>query len=1220
MKILKVRFKNLNSLEGEWEIDLTHQAYTSNGIFAITGPTGAGKTTLLDAICVALYGRTPRLKILSKSVNEVMTRQTGECFAEVIFATLRGIFRCHWSQHRARKRPEGELQQPRHEIVDHEKNVVLENMIKNVAATVEDVTGMNFDQFTRSIMLAQGSFAAFLQASADDRAPLLEQITGTEIYSQISQKVHRHTANQLQRYTQMSEELNGLALLSESEEATLQRSVSEKQAESEKLQTTIDTLQKYISWREKIETLKTDIINLEKQYLNIEEQLQARASQRSVLQRAKIASLHTPKYLHLQSLKTLQNEETEEINQIKRNTSTLRQEITRLSEKQEEAIRRFQHAEKILQEERKTVIEVKTLDAQIKDRNERRKEDEIKIRKTQTQIAQIQANIDNLSSQHIGMKKEIDHLYGYLEEHQIDATLIEKIAVFKEKNEQLQLKISNQKQLHQQLEALQKRRINSSLDFEKIKQTHAQSEQAYTKAEEEYSAITEEISTIREKHPDLYPQHEQLTKQLSLLQKLQFLLAEQKKISSEVIVINKYIEVNLAERIESEKEVQNLLEKKVSQEQLIVKQEEIIALNRRIKSYEEERAELQYGVPCPLCGSTAHPYGENTPPATNENTKKLEREKKLLLSIQARITELQTQMIYNRKQHAEYQQKKDDAEQLITSYDKEVVEICQTQGLEKNELVFEKLHDEIKNVESIRAVLAQKQVQLDTLEKAAADVRRKVDVLKEEQTSRERQISADKLRLENICEKENELKKEIQGVDETLVKDLENFAVNITPFGFSTVEQGNLSEILRELDMRKEKWSEAKEKAHSLEEKLRLTENTQQKEHAVFESAKKEYKAIQHSIDILVNELTALTNRRKSLYGEKEPDHEEQKCRELFSTTMQLRDETSETLRTHENKAAFLADQLARLLTSTSKRTAQIEIEQQSLLEALNKDGFVEIEDFKAAGMSEEQILELELLLKDLDESSTRLHTLLTEKKNSLSYELARNMSNENVSSLQTQIGEHKSLLSQILQEIGKLQGKLEDNKKLLLEQKQKRKKLVEQEKELLRWQKLDDLIGSASGKKFRNFAQGITFEIMVDLANKNLQKMSDRYILIRDSIHPLNLQIIDNYRAGDIRTTQNLSGGESFLVSLALALGLSNMAGNNIRVDSFFLDEGFGTLDEETLDIALQTLAGLQQDGKMIGVISHISLLKERLETQIQLIPAPGGHSLIEGPGVRTL
>ncbi len=187
MKILQIRFKNLNSLAGEWAIDFSNAEYTSGGIFAITGPTGSGKTTLLDAVCLALYGRTPRLDRISESTNEVMSRHTGVCFAEIDFETRKGRFRCHWSQRRAREKPSGKLQQPRHEIVDGQTGKVLENKIKDVSRMVEEVCGMDFHQFTRSVLLAQGDFAAFLKASTDERAPILEQITGTEIYSRISE-------------------------------------------------------------------------------------------------------------------------------------------------------------------------------------------------------------------------------------------------------------------------------------------------------------------------------------------------------------------------------------------------------------------------------------------------------------------------------------------------------------------------------------------------------------------------------------------------------------------------------------------------------------------------------------------------------------------------------------------------------------------------------------------------------------------------------------------------------------------------------------------------------------------------------------------------------------------------------------------------------------------------------------------------------------------------
>ena len=160
-------------------------------------------------------------------------------------------------------------------------------------------------------------------------------------------------------------------------------------------------------------------------------------------------------------------------------------------------------------------------------------------------------------------------------------------------------------------------------------------------------------------------------------------------------------------------------------------------------------------------------------------------------------------------------------------------------------------------------------------------------------------------------------------------------------------------------------------------------------------------------------------------------------------------------------------------------------------------------------------------------------------------------------------------------------------------------------------------LIGSADGKKFRNFAQGLTFELMVAQANHHLKKMNNRYILIRDTNQPLNLNVIDTYQAGEIRSTKNLSGGESFLISLALALGLSRMSSNTIRVDSLFLDEGFGSLDEEALESALDTLADLQEENKLIGVISHVAALKERIPLQIEISRKTGGKSSMKGPGI---
>jgi exonuclease SbcC len=214
--------------------------------------------------------------------------------------------------------------------------------------------------------------------------------------------------------------------------------------------------------------------------------------------------------------------------------------------------------------------------------------------------------------------------------------------------------------------------------------------------------------------------------------------------------------------------------------------------------------------------------------------------------------------------------------------------------------------------------------------------------------------------------------------------------------------------------------------------------------------------------------------------------------------------------------------------------------------------------------------------------------------------------------------GELTASLQTIGEETGAIKQTLADNISDSTKIKQKQQKIEAHTKECARWDKLHALIGSADGKKYRNFAQGITFELMVSHANRQLSQMTDRYLLIRDVSEPLELNVIDNYQAGEIRSTKNLSGGESFVVSLALALGLSKMASRTVRVDSLFLDEGFGTLDEEALETALETLSTLQQDGKLIGIISHVPALKERIATRISIVPESGGKSCVRGPGCR--
>jgi exonuclease SbcC len=270
--------------------------------------------------------------------------------------------------------------------------------------------------------------------------------------------------------------------------------------------------------------------------------------------------------------------------------------------------------------------------------------------------------------------------------------------------------------------------------------------------------------------------------------------------------------------------------------------------------------------------------------------------------------------------------------------------------------------------------------------------------------------------------------------------------------------------------------------------------------------------------------------------------------------------------------------------------------------------------------LSEIERNNLMLKAEQLTTEQTELNTRSRDKTELLELERLKQITDLPRIQLADELENLLNELKILQQDVGGIRLKLIDNDSLRLKQQERIKAIDAQKRECSRWDNLHALIGSGDGKKYRNFAQGLTFEMMIGHANRQLQKMSDRYLLIRDETQPLELNVVDNYQAGEIRSTKNLSGGESFIVSLSLALGLSHMASKNVRVDSLFLDEGFGTLDEEALETALETLAGLQQDGKIIGVISHVSALKERIGTQIQVSPQSGGKSVISGPGCRQL
>jgi exonuclease SbcC len=310
----------------------------------------------------------------------------------------------------------------------------------------------------------------------------------------------------------------------------------------------------------------------------------------------------------------------------------------------------------------------------------------------------------------------------------------------------------------------------------------------------------------------------------------------------------------------------------------------------------------------------------------------------------------------------------------------------------------------------------------------------------------------------------------------------------------------------------------------------------------------------------------------------------------------------------HEKKAAAAtrADQLRESQQQIHELTQELE-------QKLQPTVFGSLEGLAAARLPESEVRRIQNEADRLQSESDRLKGALEHVQQDLAT-LRGNGAEEpqKIPEIETELNARRSTQRELAERIGATDHELAvdaANRKLHTEQ---TAAIAEEEKRLGVWTRLHGLIGASDGRKFRRFAQGLSLDVLVHHANQHLKRLTDRYGLRRCSDEELDLEIEDFYQAGVRRPTASLSGGESFLASLALALGLADLAGRNTRIDSLFIDEGFGSLDTDSLDVAISALETLRQDSKMIGVISHVPLLNERIATRITVERLAGGSSRV--------
>ena len=1039
MKILKITSRNINSLKGDTCIDF-ESFLNDESLFAITGATGAGKSTILDIITCALYGRTPRLS----NPDALMTQHTSEALCEVEFEIKGKRYRSSWSQRRARDKAEGKLQPAKMEVVSLYNNKILHSKIKEVLSFIEELSGLDFERFNQSMVLAQGGFDAFLKAKESERSILLEKITGTQIYAQVSQEIYS-TYDSLKKEIELEKHaLGGIELLRNEERSQKKIVLNEKNQEKNLTYQRMKQLKSESQWLNKLIGLELDYIKHSRAFKEIKEK---RENSRHLFVTLELAQ----KALNIESTYTQRAKLLEDLNNNDKAFKSVDEELKEL----------------------KVYLQNKRL--------------EVKVSK------EMSLDAENLYLKKSKKVKELRLVYHEKEttEERLNNSLKE-VASQKHEVELFSNKLKS---------------VLDSFDITK-KAYHAftQKDDAY---EERYLKMDRIAVEDNQKEYPLKSKLKHIEESISIFKSYQELMDTQKKIDENLIEL-KEKRVSLKKRVIDKVQLCTQLEEHL-QSLRTTKEQELLILN-----YEKDREALSKGKPCFLCGSTLHPFVDDKPTIDmNRTTSKV---MKLEEELKDRGSELK---LFERK-HTEVVAK-----------------------IEMATLEFEKLEERCSTIE--------KKLTGDSLEK-----------LEEERVTVE-------LTLNEIVERR---KKKIELLEEKKE---------------SEARQKELSQRLHQEEL------EVKGLELKLESiKKALNQNLIQK------------KELEERVLFLKKQAITILNVADIDRYEHEIVQQFEIAKEKF---YQQEKSYGELLVKEEN----LVKQFNLLKSHLLDYKEKFDTVEKRFLSELKSNDFSSEKEFKKAVLSKENRNKLIKHCSEIEKDYSHYDTLYIDIKKRFLKHKEEGSSKASISEIEENLEALESILDRTQKEIGNYEKELELDDKNRQRYEDKIVKLEEREKTFKVWIKLNEMVGSADGNKFAKFAQGITLDQLIYLANLHLSILSSRYELQRSKEkNLLGIEVLDSFQGNIARSVSTLSGGESFIVSLALALGLSSLASQKIAIDSLFLDEGFGSLDEDSLEIALNALSQLQNSGKMVGVISHVKALKERINLQIKVISNGDGTSQV--------